>query len=462
MKKRTKGFLIAGICIIGVALLSAIPIVLLSGALVQDTFDSIVKSELFTGLPMMTGKEVTYTVPEDVGGDNELLWVRNSTKEESESYLKLLEKQGYVKHSDNGEDGIEGYVYTSNFQKGDLLVAVSYYPRIKETSIELCAEDVFSDHLIYNDSYVEDNIPGFSTKFIMPELYSAGNSFVIQLKNGHFIVNDGGTLENIFYLFDLLDSLSPNGQKPVIDAWIVSHSHSDHMDVLRALTKRPELAERVAVEGVYFTPACDAANEERRGTVAMMAYTMSVKTARLTRRDSYGEPTAMYRMREGERYYFSDITMDVLFALDILNYKEWKTSNAQSTILMYTIDEQKVLIPADADYECQKKMLEIFDDAYFDLAVYQLPHHGGNTYNEITKHFTYKTLLNAGRSFSTAASSLLSRLEQQQYAISKSEEHMAWGEGGVVLTFPYTVGTYERLPMVDWESYQTDIDTLMN
>lgn len=462
MKKRTKRFLIAGICIVGAVLLAAIPIALFSGTLVQDTFGSIVESELFQNLPLMTGKEVTYTLPEDVGGGNELLWVNNTTKEEHEAYLQLLAKNNYVKYCDNGEHGLEGYVYTTHFLKDGLLAAVSYYPRLKSTSIELCDQDVLSDHLFYSDDYVKDNIPGFQTKFIEPELYSAGNSFVFQLKNGHFIVNDGGTLENIFYLFDLLDSLAPNGEKPVIEAWIVSHSHGDHMDVLRALTKRPELADRVFVEGLYFTEACDAANEERRGTVAMMAYTMSVKTARLTLKNTAGETTPMYRMREGERYYFNDITMDVLFSLDILNYREWKTSNAQSTILMYTIEGQKLLIPADADYECQKKLIEIFEDDYFDLLLYQLPHHGGNTYNEITKHFRYKVVMNAGRAFSGSASSLLSRYEQQQYAISRSEEHLSWGGGGVVMTFPYTVGSYELLPLVDWTSYELDINTLMN
>ena len=195
MKKGTKAIIIAA-CILGVAALAAIPAVLLFGNFGQEKFGSIVESELFQDLPLMTGKDVTYTTPEDVGGNNELLWVHNSTTEEYQAYLALLEKNQYVKYSDNGENGIDGYLYMTNLQKDGLLVSVAHYPLKNDTSIELCQDAALSPNLIDNPDLSKNDIAGAKTKFIQPELYSAGNSFIFQLKNGHFLINDGGNDQN--------------------------------------------------------------------------------------------------------------------------------------------------------------------------------------------------------------------------------------------------------------------------
>ncbi|MBP5294949.1 MAG: hypothetical protein J6Y95_04435, partial [Lachnospiraceae bacterium] len=45
---------------------------------------------------------------------------------------------------------------------------------------------------------------------------------------------------------------------------------------------------------------------------------------------------------------------------------------------------------------------------------------------------TVKTVILPGKSFATSASALLSRLEQQEHLIEKSEEHMGFKEGGLV------------------------------
>ena len=460
MKKGVKTILL---CIGGLAVIGAITMAVLAlTGQFRATFRKVTDSELFAAVPLMEGENATYSEAEDVGAGNDLIWLHNTTLEEYRAYLALLEKNHFTKYTDNGENGLEGYVYTAHYQKGDLLVVVTYYTRLQDTMITVCKGDHLSDHLIYRDEYVQGNLPDAKTTLAELEMYKAGNSFVFQLKNGHYIINDGGMPDEVFYLLDFLEENAPNGEKPVVEAWVISHAHEDHMGVLRALMRRPELAERIRVEGLYFTQASDAANEERRGSIMMTALTTLTVNSAAVLRTCEGEITPLYRMREGERYYFSDITMDVVFAQDVLNYRAWHTSNAQSTTLMYTVEGQKVYIPADSDYECQLKTLEIFDDSYFDLAIYVTPHHGGNVYDRITSHLQYKTVVNSSSYFSEAANGLLSRLEQQEYLISRSEEHLAWGDGGLVFSFPYSVGEYERLPKVDWAAYKVDMETLKN
>jgi L-ascorbate metabolism protein UlaG (beta-lactamase superfamily) len=62
----------------------------------------------------------------------------------------------------------------------------------------------------------------------MMELFRLGNSFIFQLKNGHFLISDGGMATDLPYLLDYLDSLVPEGEKPIVDGWIISHAHGDH------------------------------------------------------------------------------------------------------------------------------------------------------------------------------------------------------------------------------------------
>ena len=128
----------------------------------------------------------------------------------------------------------------------------------------------------------------------------------------------------------------------------------------------------------------------------------------------------------------------------------WKTWNATSVGLMYTIEGQKMLITGDIDWECQKVMLETFDDDYFNMAIYQAPHHGGNVYNQFSSHLKVDTILYPSFDVERGNTALLGRKVQNLYLKSISKEALGWGDGGVTLTFPYEVGTYEKLPLTEW------------
>ena len=418
----------------------------------KNTFASVTDSELFKTVPIMSGEKLEFSSVEDVGDGNFMITATDTTMKEYEDYLTLLEEKGFSKHVDN-RDGLEGHIYTSHYQKKDLLVVVSYFSKLKNTTITVCEKETLSEQLVYNNKFVADNLSGAKTKFIMPELYTAGNSFIIQLKNGHFIINDGGMAEDLPYLLDYLDSLVEPGEKPIVDAWIISHAHKDHMGVFIGVFENQVYANRLYVEEVYFTKPSDDAQVADAGAYdkadVLCFYTETVPAMFKT---TEGTETPVYRMRPGERYYFNDITMDIMFTPDMLPYAEWKTWNATSVVLMYTIEGQKVMIGADTDWECQKVMLEVFNDEYFDTAIYQAPHHGGNVYNEFSSHIKTDTVLyptNDGVR-DTVKTSMLGRWVQNTYLKSIADEALDWGNGGIVLTFPYEVGSYEVLPRTQW------------
>lgn len=418
----------------------------------KETFRTVTDAESFQNIPLMTGEQLAFSEVEDVGGDNNIIWAKNTTKSEYEAYLAVLETDGYEKYVDNG-DGVDGNVYTSHYLKENSLVMVTYFPRLEDTMITVCSETKLSKHLRYDENEVKDNMDGAKTTLAMPELWQAGNSFVFQLKNGHFIINDGGYEEDLPYLLDYLEEKAPAGEKPVVEAWIISHAHTDHMGAFMAFRDHSEWCDRISLEAFYFTTSSEEACEIAGANSKVKPLIFYLKTLPYTFKTTTGEKTESYRLREGERYFFNDITMDVIYVQDLLPYQKWKTWNATSTVLMYNIEGQKVLITADTDWECQMFMLDIFDDAYFsDLTVYQAPHHGGNVYNEFSRHLMTETVLYPTYMVERLRNNLLGRHVQNDYLQnSRSKESLGWLEGGVVLTFPYHAGEYERLPLTEWK-----------
>ena len=444
MRKFTS-YIILSVCIL-------LGIIMTGCANSKDTFALVTDSEIFQTIPIMSGEKLAFSDVADVGAGNYMITASDTTLSEYENYLVDLEKAGYSKHVDNGEEGLEGYIYTAHYLKDDMLVVASYFSKTKETTITVCEQAVLSEHLFYKDEYVKDNIEGAKTKLTMPELYRGGQSFVFQLKNGHFIIHDGGYEDDLPYLLDYMDSLVEPGEKPIVDAWFVSHAHNDHMGPFIQLQKEPEYINRLYVEEVYFTaPSVEA----QTGNIAQYdraeVLVFYAETVPSTLKSTDGSAPEVIRFRPGERYYFNDITVDVAFTCDLLPHTAWKTWNATSVVLMFTIEEQKMLLTADMDWECQKVLLDVFDDDYFEMKIYQAPHHGGNVYNEFSSHLKTDVVLYPSYDVDRyRKTTLLDRVVQNRYLQGIAEEALGWKEGGVVLTFPYEAETYERLPLIDW------------
>ena len=426
------------------------------------TFASYGEYEIFQKVPLLTGKNATYNEAEEFGGKSYGIDVHDTTFEEYQAYLTVLEKNGFDKQVDNGKEGLEGYVYTSHYLKDDLLVSATHFPNENWTVIEASENTALSEHLFYDESYVADNIPGAKTTFHLQELYSAGNSFIFQLKNGNFILNDGGNADELPYLLDYLEKLAPNGQKPVIEAWFVSHSHIDHVGVFKELMSNRDYIDRIIVEGVYFTEISEEAGEF---TLQYDNMTMTdgyvTKVPRLLK-NSEGKAPTVYRCRMGEKYYFNDITIDVVYSHYLIPGNQWNTGNGASTWLMYTIEGQKVLITGDGEWDNMQVVMGIYDKEYFDLTLYQVPHHGASVWQEFTDYLgKIRTFVMPSYNVDSVGAGLGEL--QNEYLRSVAEEGYAFGSGTVVFEFPYTIGSAKTLAPTEWiyhtkvpERYRTE------
>lgn len=411
------------------------------------------RTNIFQNLPPMEAKDGLAGKTVHYGAGNYVTLVEHTTKAEYDAYLAELTQAGYAVFVSN-KDSLDGVVLSTTLVKDNTVLTVTHILRRKRTYISFCADLPLSEHLFYKAEYIKDNKPNAKTTLHMLELWHFGNSFVIQLKNGHFLISDGGGGHEIRYLLDYLESLVPQGEKPVVDGWFISHGHSDHHGALGAFfwEKGGELADRICVEGIYFNQPNDSVYQRDPWTWLSVA---EIRGAARYLRNSAGKHPPIYRPQTGQRYYFNDITVDIIHAQEQLPNEDYQNEdypgdfNDSSTWCMVTIEGQKVLFSGDGDIGAMEVLMKTYDSSYFHLNLMTLMHHGFNTYDKFTDYIKVETVL------ATARDKLpVCRTRQNAYFKEKVKEWFAWGEGTRVFTFPYRAGESRLLPHFDWKYHQ--------
>lgn len=410
----------------------------------------MMKLNVFPEIPEMETREGIASECVHYGAGNYVTMVDHTTMEEYEVYLEKLESIGYQRFVDNGV-GLDGVVFTTTLIKGNVVLTITYIKRRERTYISFCTDLPLSEHLFYKEDYVKDNDEDAKTTLHMLELWNFGNSFVIQLKNGHFVISDGASGDEIHYLLDYLESLVPKGEKPIIEAWFITHGHGDHHGALGAFCwdKGQELCKRVIVEGVYFNEPSDKVYY--RDPWSWLSV-VDIRGAVRWLRNSEGRHPVVYRPQTGQRYYFNDITIDIVHTQEQLpNEEYWNEDypgdfNDSSTWSMVTIEGQKVFLTGDGDVGGMEVLMKTYDKSYFEMDIMTLMHHGFNTYDKFSDYIKVDTVL------ATVKDRLPSCRERQNaYFRQMVKEWLPWGDGTKVFTFPYRVGEYEKLPSFDWK-----------
>lgn len=418
---------------------------------VYETFAEKTTVTIFHDIPLMPGVGNQIGEVTDYGNRNYLVEVKDTSEEEYKEYLDVLADTGYKKHSDNGEDAMEGYAYTAAFTKEDVTVVVSHVIRDEKTYISATRGLQLSEHMIYKEEYAKEVIPGAKTTVHLVELGNFGSSFVIKLKNGHFVMHDGGQDFDAPYLLDYLEKLTPGDEKPIVEGWFISHPHGDHYGALSTIASNQEYANRILVNGIYFHyPPAKMLQSESNSSSATCSFLASMLQA------EDGGKAGDYRPQYGQRYYFCDVIMDISMTSEQINVDGYTGNDVNDTSLWITtyIEGQKILIGGDANQESIRTFMNLFYPTYYDLDVFVVLHHGGNVYDYFTEVLKIKTLLYTSWRLGTVYSNKypeIAKVEQNALLQSRSEECYSYEKGTVVMTFPYKVGTAEIEEPCKWQ-----------
>jgi hypothetical protein len=231
------------------------------------------------------------------------------------------------------------------------------------------------------------------------------------LKNGHFIVVDGGYNDNAYEgkaqgtekLISYLELLTVDNKKPIVDAWIITHAHPDHAGSLVGIGQSAdEYVDRIYVNGIYYNEAStDVIALDGTGGGKAWEYNKLLKeSAKVLKTSATTSNTVVhpevYRPQTGQKYYFfGDVVLDIVLTHEqiqdeiIKTYTGVDTTNSvetafneTSTWCMFNITESgktyKVLDGADGGTIGMTFMSNAYSTDYLAINVFHALHHGQN------------------------------------------------------------------------------------
>ena len=337
---------------------------------------SVSTNELVASLPIV--KDMSPSYIKDAGDDSYVLMFSNATLNAVEGYVSSLASHGYSEYASNTIDDNRYYTYTNS----DNVVNVAFTGYNKE--MKVIVERQTDTALPTRES---DNkwtaVSGVTTTISQLGLYYEtdgrvvadpqnsnnpyfnGMSYVIRLKDGSFIVIDGGHSKSIdgTRLYNVMKKQAPDPNNIVIAAWFFTHGHSDHTGFFASFCQ--SYASKVKVEQfVYNFPSVneidDADQARADGTVA-----------------KYFKNVPVVKAHPGQVFYIRNSKITVLYTNDLWVYgkQELKTANEASLVFTVELEGKKFMVLGDY-YDDLGILRSLYSSSTLKSDIMQVSHHG--------------------------------------------------------------------------------------
>ena len=386
----------------------------------------------------------------DVGEGAMQLYTLDSTKAAYDAYLAKLEAVGYTKYTENV---MAGKVYVSTYVKDNTVVTVQFsdgdpngkinvnYDKINMTadrSLRVIIEPL-SNTALPSLEKPEDADANVTVSSIT-QMYPQNLCIVVQLSNGHFIIFDSGNNGTQKSLSDFLREKAPDG-KPVVEAWIFSHFHQDHIGGFVDYMGVSSLTRYITVKSIIHNfPSYRTYMTAHSSTTDMNNMKLWYEKRIPALREG---GTTIYQARTGQKYYFGNAEVEVLWTFDdMAPYNIFSDSTNHTDIgVSITIEGQKIMLTGDSTEQEFRLAAAKYGD-YLKSDFVQLAHHGSG--NGGGSHNFY-TLVNAPVVFHPRVQKLDSTTylpgANEKKAMANAQLVIRSGNYGIAtLKLPFTVG----------------------
>lgn len=298
--------------------------------------------------------------------------LRESTKNEYE-YLSF-DSPNYKEGKDNDRFN-EFRLFTNE----DYMVHAYYLEGNKKLRVVVSDIEAYNDYAAVSATNAKSYETVTTPTFAMLDIgaYSAqGMCFVYRLSDGRFILIDGGqwsddrTTEEATRLYNYLKELSPNG-KVVIAAWLITHLHSDHMNIAWLFEQMyGDVAEIQSY--MYNFPSYEYARSVPGSNLKVDYYTKRYPMMHELM-DRYTNLVA----HTGFTYQFADCTIEILYTHEDFYPNQIKSFNNSSTVYKITLGGKTFLVAGDLEEPGQKVCNQQAGNL-LDADFLQITHHGHN------------------------------------------------------------------------------------
>ncbi len=277
-------------------------------------------------------------------------------------------------------------------------------------------------------------------------LIDCGMCLMIQCPDYSFFIVDSGhyfQINDNDRIYKFMRDRTPVGQKVVINGWLLSHAHSDHvskfMDFLRYNRSN------VIIEGIYSNLIPDNNCSSKYWSIEENL--LSKKLFRMLAETDI--PT--YKIHTGQRFYIRNLCFDVLGTHEDIYPQTVRDYNDSSCMVMLTAENTRIFIPGDASNLASVELVKRYGKT-LRCDVVQIAHHGHNgLYKEAYE------LLNAEIAVFPITrikfDEELPRIEANRRAIELAKAYYITSDGTVKIPLPYSFDTVEKLPDETFEDF---------
>ena len=308
----------------------------------------------------------------------------------SDSYsalLSTLQNEGYTVYSENSIDGNLFATYIKGYKQ----INLSFYPNYNDGSLKA----VYSPK-----GYLPQNTaPSYEKRAeatvtqigrVGSKNTAAGESFVIQLEDGSFVIIDGGPESNAdqVSLYHFLYTNKPVAHTKPQVTWMFTHAHSDHIDL--AVSFLEDYSEQIDLKMVCYNFPIFSTVEDAEQTFVTDKNAGNDAETVATLKDILNEkyPNAIrYVYHTGQVLYLAGCKIEFLYTHEDRYPNDMDTLNKTCGVWKMTFKENDAdtdfngnsfLVLGDSETVNCDFMASVYSTTTLDAEMVQASHHGLN------------------------------------------------------------------------------------
>ncbi len=187
----------------------------------------------------------------------------------------------------------------------------------------------------------------------------------IVVSNGETVVIDGGNTDDGILLLDTLRRLT-HSEKPVVDKWLFTHAHSDHLNAFVYLMD--EQSDKIEVKSVYYNLIDKKFFADNSNDIAFVYDTFIEQV------EKHIPESERHIVQVGDKIAVGEGEFEVMYVPE--NKYVNNIINNTSVVYMLSLGGQKALFLGDLGIEAGNKVLEMYKNGELKADLLQMAHHG--------------------------------------------------------------------------------------
>ncbi len=206
---------------------------------------------------------------------------------------------------------------------------------------------------------------------------ASGMTYLVRMKDGSFIIIDGGFNMDAVGLINVMRRIHPlyeNGKPFTVRAWIITHPHDDHCQLLHRVMTEAIVRKKLDIKRIMFDFSSDELLLERDPAWQPEAARVRLYADRL--REAGCE---VIKLHTGMTYQLGELTMKLFFtAAEYATLTAQSVNDASSVFTLQGDGGKRLMILGDTGVESGDHLMKMYTPEQLHSDIVQVAHHALN------------------------------------------------------------------------------------